>query len=39
MPPPDKLEVFLFWALGTVVMVLSGAVANYASHFHLWDVH
>jgi hypothetical protein len=39
MSPPGKLEVFLFWALGIVVMVLSGAVAIYATHFHLWDVH
>jgi hypothetical protein len=39
MPPPGKLEVFLFWASGIVVMILSGAVAIYASHLHLWDVH
>jgi hypothetical protein len=39
MPPPDKVEVLLFWASGIVVMILSGAVAIYASHLHLWDVH
>jgi hypothetical protein len=39
MPPPGKLEIFIFWALGIVVMILSGAVAIYASHLHLWDVH
>jgi hypothetical protein len=39
MPPPGKVEVLLFWALGIVVMILSGAVAIYASHLHLWDVH
>jgi hypothetical protein len=39
MPPPGKVEVLLFWASGIVVMILSGAVAIYASHFHLWDVH
>ena len=31
MAAPGKLEVFLFWALGIVVMVLSGAVAIYAN--------
>jgi hypothetical protein len=39
MPPPGKVEILLFWALGIVVMILSGAVAIYASHLHLWDVH
>ena len=39
MPPPGKLEVFLFWAVGIVVMILSGAVAIYASHLHLWEMH
>ncbi len=39
MSPPGKLEVFLFWALGIVVMILSGAVAICATHLHLWDVH
>ena len=39
MPPPGKLEFFLFWALGILVMILSGAVAIYASHLHLWDAH
>jgi hypothetical protein len=32
MPPPGKVEVLLFWALGIAVMILSGAVAIYASH-------
>jgi hypothetical protein len=35
MPPPGKVEVLLFWALGIVVMILSGAVAIYASHLHV----
>jgi hypothetical protein len=35
MQPPGKPEVFLFWALGIVVMILSGAVAIYASHLHV----
>jgi hypothetical protein len=39
MPPPGKLEVFIFWTVGIVVAILSGAVAIYASHLHLWDVH
>jgi hypothetical protein len=39
MPPPGKLEVFPFWTVGIVVAVLSGAVAIYASHLHLWGVH
>jgi Phage integrase family len=34
---PGKVEVLLFWAFGIVVMILSGAVAIYASHLHLWD--
>jgi hypothetical protein len=36
MPPPGKLEVFLFWLVGIVITVLSGAVAIYATHLHLW---
>ena len=36
MPPPSQLEVFLFWVLGIVITILSGAVAIYASHLHLW---
>jgi hypothetical protein len=39
MPPPGNLEVFLFWTVGIVVAILSGAVAIYASQHHLWDVH
>jgi hypothetical protein len=39
MPQPGKLEVFLFWAVGIVVMILSGAVAIYASHLDLWNIH
>jgi hypothetical protein len=27
MQPPGNLEVFLFWAVGMVVAILSGAVA------------
>jgi hypothetical protein len=36
---PGKVEVLLFWESGIVVMILSGAVAIYASYLHLWDVH
>jgi hypothetical protein len=39
MPPPSKLEVFLFWTVGIVVTILSGAVAIHASYLHLWDMH
>jgi hypothetical protein len=39
MQPPGNLEVFLFWAVGMVVAILSGAVAIYASQHQLWDVH
>jgi hypothetical protein len=37
MPPPSQLEVAVFWIIGIVVMILSGGVAIYASHYHLWD--
>jgi hypothetical protein len=37
MPPPSQLEVFLFWVVGIVITTLSGGVAIYASHLHLWD--
>jgi hypothetical protein len=37
MPSPSKLEVFLFWTAGIVIMIFSGGVAIYASHLHLWD--
>jgi hypothetical protein len=37
MPPPSQLEVFLFWVVGIVITILSGGVAIYASHLHLWD--
>jgi hypothetical protein len=36
MPPPTQFEVFLFWIAGTVIMILSGGIAIYSSHFHLW---
>jgi hypothetical protein len=36
-PPPSQLEVFLFWVVGIVITILSGGVAIYASHLHLWD--
>src|SRR5271165_5156516 len=36
MPPPSKLEVFLFWVVGIVITIVSGGVAIYASHLHLW---
>jgi hypothetical protein len=31
MPPLSKLEIFLFWIVGIVITILSGAVAFYAS--------
>jgi cytochrome c-type biogenesis protein CcmH/NrfF len=37
MAPPSQLEVVLFWASGIVIMMISGGVAIYASHFHLWN--
>jgi hypothetical protein len=37
MGPPSELEIFLFWTVGIVIMILSGAVAIYATHHHLWD--
>jgi hypothetical protein len=37
MPPPSQFEVILFWNIGIVVMISSGGVAIYASHYHLWD--
>ena len=39
MPPPSKIEVFAFWIAGVAIMILSGAVAIYSSHMHLWDLH
>jgi hypothetical protein len=39
MPPPSKLEVFLFWTVGIGGHDLSGAVAIHASYLHLWDMH
>jgi hypothetical protein len=36
MPPPSQLEVVVFWITGIVVTILSGGVAIYASHHHLW---
>jgi hypothetical protein len=36
VPPPSKLEVFLFWAVGLVITILSGGVVIYASHLHIW---
>jgi hypothetical protein len=35
MPPPSRLEVFLFWITGLVITIVSGAVAVYVIHFHL----
>jgi hypothetical protein len=34
--PPSQLEVVLFWIVGLVTTILSGAVAIYADHYHLW---
>jgi hypothetical protein len=39
MPPPSDFEVVLFWIAGILIMTASGAVAIYASHHHLWDLH
>jgi hypothetical protein len=36
MPPPSQLEIAVFWIAGIVITILSGGVAVYASHFHLW---
>jgi hypothetical protein len=35
--PPSQLEVVLFWIVGLVTTILSGGVAIYASHYHLWN--
>jgi hypothetical protein len=35
--PPSQLEVVLFWIVGMVTTILSGAVAIYADHYHLWN--
>jgi hypothetical protein len=35
--PPSQLEVVLFWIVGMVTTIASGAVAIYASHYHLWN--
>jgi hypothetical protein len=35
--PPSQLEVVLFWIVGLTTTILSGAVAIYASHYHLWN--
>ena len=35
--PPSQLEVVLFWIVGMVTTILSGGVAIYASHYHLWN--
>jgi hypothetical protein len=34
---PSQLEIFIFWISGVVIMIVSGGVAIYASHFHLWN--
>jgi hypothetical protein len=36
MPPPSQLEVVAFWIVGIVITILSGGLAIYASHHHLW---
>jgi hypothetical protein len=36
MLPPSQLEVVVFWIVGIVITILSGGVAIYASHHHLW---
>jgi hypothetical protein len=36
MRPPSQLEVVAFWITGIVIAILSGGVAIYASHHHLW---
>jgi hypothetical protein len=37
LAPPSQLEVVLFWIVGLVTTILSGGVAIYASHYHLWN--
>jgi hypothetical protein len=34
--PPSRLEIFMFWTIGLIVAVASGAVAIYATAYHLW---
>jgi hypothetical protein len=36
MPPPSQFEVVVFRIAGTVITVVSGGVAIYVSHHHLW---
>jgi hypothetical protein len=36
MPPPSQFEIVAFWIVGIVITILSGGVAIYASHHHLW---
>jgi hypothetical protein len=36
VPPPGRREVLSFWITGLVITVLSGAIAIYVIHFHLW---
>jgi hypothetical protein len=36
MPPPSRIEIVIFWTVGIVITIASGAVAIYATHLHLW---
>jgi hypothetical protein len=36
MPPPNKIEIVVFWVVGIAVTILSGGVAIYGGHDHLW---
>jgi hypothetical protein len=37
MRPPSQLEVVVFWIVGIAITIVSGAIAIYASHHHLWN--
>jgi hypothetical protein len=37
MPPTSRLEVVAFWIAGIVITMLSGGIAVYARHHHLWS--
>jgi hypothetical protein len=37
LAPPSQVEIVLFWIVGMVTTIASGAVAIYASHYHLWN--
>jgi hypothetical protein len=36
MPPPNQIEVVVFWIGGILITIIAGGVMVYASYFHLW---